>query len=213
MKYLLDRVGIHTHGHITLQHLILETILKIMHFPPIVSRYFLLPDLTKYADAFHTCMSWWMYTRKSMNISTREHNGLSSFKYLTKLKQHTEIKLQPLRWEFQKLFHSMWVKWQLPMMATRSASVDMAVEWWFILRKCFVFSSYIPQNCDHFHGTLRGSSIRILCAWIQFTSSCSLLWITLLAWTWLPVDTTNILHQWDVMFLVSGWMECSCWRQ
>lgn len=32
---------------------------------------------------------------------------------------------------------------------TSNAAVDMTVKWLFILRLCFVHSSYIPHICDH----------------------------------------------------------------
>jgi hypothetical protein len=56
-------------------------------------------------------------------------NDLSSFRYLTKYKRHTEMKLTPSEGELQKFFAACGRNDRSPTMATRRATVDMAVKW------------------------------------------------------------------------------------
>jgi hypothetical protein len=49
--------------------------------------------------------------------------------YLTKTERHAEMKLTPLEGEFQHSFLACERRDLTPTMATRSATVDMAVKW------------------------------------------------------------------------------------
>jgi hypothetical protein len=55
--------------------------------------------------------------------------GTISNIYFTKTKRHTEMKLAPLEGELQNIFVACGRSDVTPMMATRSAIVDMTVNW------------------------------------------------------------------------------------
>jgi regulator of protease activity HflC (stomatin/prohibitin superfamily) len=82
---------------------------------------------------------------------------------LTETKQPMEMQLTPLEGELQNISVAGGRSDVTPMMATRSATVDMSVKWRLNPRKRFVFSSSIPQTLLLlFNGVFGGSSIKIL---------------------------------------------------